>query len=288
MRKQTKKNAETSEKLLNQYITTTGVSSATIIAYKKAVALFGNSTGCKCYTAATKADVVDFVQFLTAKYGGTSGTAAYYFGILKTLALFAVEMNIVENTPFAAVKPRFKKATPAVGSGREKALNAAEVQKLIDTPCADEEVRDAFLFSCLTGLRLVDVERLTPGNFEEIGGVTYYFGNAQKTGIRQEIPLNDRALSIIAKRLEKPLIFTLKNRMHTLRCLKEWATAAGISKNVSYHTARHTFCTLIYNKTGDIYITQRLAGHARIETTINYYAEVAHSQLERAINSLSL
>lgn len=57
---------------------------------------------------------------------------------------------------------------------------------------------------------------------------------------------------------------------------------AGIDKNVSPHTLRHTFATDLYRETGNIRLVQKALGHADISTTQIYTKE-----LEGALKNFS-
>ena len=56
------------------------------------------------------------------------------------------------------------------------------------------------------------------------------------------------------------------------RELQSWAKSAGITKQVSFHTARHTFATLALTSGGDLYTVSKLLGHKDISTT-HYYKD---------------
>lgn len=70
------------------------------------------------------------------------------------------------------------------------------------------------------------------------------------------------------------------------RCLKKSAVAAGIEKNVSYHTSRHTFATLSLAAGGDLYTVGRLLGHTNIRST-QVYADVVMETKIEAVNRIS-
>ena len=70
------------------------------------------------------------------------------------------------------------------------------------------------------------------------------------------------------------------------KCLKKSAAAAGIEKNVSYHTSRHTFATLSLAAGGDLYTVGKLLGHSDIHTT-QIYADVVMETKIEAVNRIS-
>jgi integrase/recombinase XerC len=61
-----------------------------------------------------------------------------------------------------------------------------------------------------------------------------------------------------------------------------WLTQAGITRPFSIHSLRHTFATLLYRKTGDLYLVQRALGHRQITTT-EVYAKVSDEALRAAV-----
>ncbi len=58
--------------------------------------------------------------------------------------------------------------------------------------------------------------------------------------------------------------------------------SAGIKNPSPIHSLRHTFATDIYNRTGDVFLTQELTGHSR-SSTLKIYADVAKSRLQNAV-----
>lgn len=66
--------------------------------------------------------------------------------------------------------------------------------------------------------------------------------------------------------------------------VERYAKKAGIEKNVTPHTLRHTFATEFYKQTKDIETLRRLLGHTNINTT-QIYVTLANIDVENAMNS---
>lgn len=66
--------------------------------------------------------------------------------------------------------------------------------------------------------------------------------------------------------------------------IKKWAKEAGITKNVTYHTSRHTHATMLLTLGVDLYTVSKLLGYSKIETT-QIYAKIVDS---KKINAISL
>lgn len=57
----------------------------------------------------------------------------------------------------------------------------------------------------------------------------------------------------------------------------------GITKQISFHTARHTFATMMLTLGADMYTTSKLLGHSRISTT-EIYAKIIDKKKDKAMN----
>jgi integrase/recombinase XerD len=65
--------------------------------------------------------------------------------------------------------------------------------------------------------------------------------------------------------------------------VKRYAARAGITKNISPHTLRHTYATQYYKQTKDIETLRRILGHADISTT-QIYITLANIDVENGMN----
>ncbi len=68
------------------------------------------------------------------------------------------------------------------------------------------------------------------------------------------------------------------------RMVKRYAGKAGIEKDISPHTLRHSFATDLYRETSNIRLTQKALGHANLATT-QIYTHIVDEELEGALKS---
>lgn len=119
-----------------------------------------------------------------------------------------------------------------------------------------------FLFSCFTGLRFTDVQKLTIENFVDDSVVF----TAEKTGKFQRIKLNESARKYIYNDFFK----INSTNEYTNRELKKIAKLCGISKKLTFHVARHTFATNFLICGGRLEHLQKILAHSKIEETMIY------------------
>ena len=93
----------------------------------------------------------------------------------------------------------------------------------------------------------------------------------QKTGREVTIDLNQAAIRLIGELGKSDeSVFNLPSFNGCLKTLRTWAKRAGIEKHLTWHSARHSFATiLLINKT-DIKTVGNLLGHSKIEHTQKY------------------
>ena len=68
------------------------------------------------------------------------------------------------------------------------------------------------------------------------------------------------------------------------RMVKRYAARAGIEKDITPHTLRHSFATDLYRETTNIRLTQKALGHANLSTT-QIYSHIVDEELEAALKS---
>ena len=154
-----------------------------------------------------------------------------------------------------------------------------------------KEIRRGFAFTCYSGVRRCDLLTLTYDmvNYEER---TLTFKQSKVAGSSSkaevEIPLDDTLLAIIGTKdddAQDNYIFHLPSDVMCLKALKHWAARAGIDKNLTWHSGRHTFATLILNNGANIKVVSELLGHSTLKHT-QIYVRALKDQKQKAISSM--
>ena len=167
-------------------------------------------------------------------------------------------------------------------------LTIDEIRKMAETECDKEVIKRAFMFSCFCGLRISDIRKLKWDDIEQVtdaDGNTHYRLSItmQKTKKTVTYQLSNEAVKWLPERGECELVFdhlTKKSKLSMV--VKDWAKAAGVNKYVTFHTARHSFATMMLTLGADIYTTSKLLGHSNIRTT-EIYAKIIDKKKDEAM-----
>ena len=202
-----------------------------------------------------------------------------YFNKLRACLNQAFEEHIIDKNPIRGVEG-FKQEEVA-----REYLTLDEVKKMAATPCNYPILKATFLFSCLTGLRKSDIEKLTWGEVQKFGKYTRIVFKQKKTGGQEYLDISDQAAAYLGtRRNDVDRVFEgFTYGAWTSLELKRWALAAGISKNLTFHCARHTFAVMMLDLGADIYTVSKLLGHRELSTT-QIYAKVLDKNKQAAVN----
>lgn len=260
--------------------------------YKATVNHFKNFLGTDFITIGSidSPTISNFKEYLYNDAGLSKSTPHSYFARFKTIFKEAIKEGIILKNPADIVKNESLQATEKVF------LTIPEIQQLASTPCKNNEVKKAFLFACNTGLRHIDVYNLTWNQIKKIevnSKVNFYVEtNQQKTKRPIQIKLNNTALQLIGKKrqtLNEKVFHIYSSVGHTNQHLKVWSKTAGIDKNITFHTARHSFATILLihkDKTkADLYIVSKLLGHTSVKHT-QIYAKIVDSMTNEATSNI--
>ena len=222
----------------------------------------------------------DFQKYLKKK-NMKPGTIGKVLSNLKIYTNLALRNKIITDNPFAGIPIR----RPA---GERTFLMPEELQSLVNLyakltlPENHQRVLRYFLFSCFTGLRISDLKKVKPENIVNGNTLIYSPLKTKYTAKWVKIPLTDPALKLIQDLPKNKLIgllFNCYSDQVTNRMLKKIAAAADIDKDITSHTARHTFATIFLRETKNLAVLQKLMGHTNISETM-IYAHILTEDLE--------
>lgn len=201
---------------------------------------------------------------------------------LRKMTNLAVRLEWIEKDPFSKFRLHFKKVERDFLS--EDELAAIEVKEFRIERL--QQIKDLFIFSCYTGLAYIDVMQLSPINITKgINGMNWIYTQREKTSSPVRIPILHQAQELIdkykdhPKSLHKGTIFPVISNQKLNSYLKEIADLCGITKNLTFHVARHTFATTVTLTNGvPIESVSKMLGHADLKTT-QIYAKVVEKKI---------
>jgi integrase len=159
-------------------------------------------------------------------------------------------------------------------------LTLEEFRSLEKTEESNTTLKNAFLFACLTALRIGDLSKLTWGEIKEENGKIWYDRIMDKKPGGKERRISNYFDSYAKKYLgerqgDSDKVFPalpdnasskFNERMH------RWTLRAGIHKKITFHCAKHSFAMyhIIYKKVG-VFKLAKLLNHTDIRSSMHYY-----------------
>lgn len=231
---------------------------------------------------------IKYLATLPNQRGGTfsASTVQLYFNMFCTVLNAAVRAGIILLNPAKRLDPSERIKVP---ESTRAYLTLDELQAMIDAHDAGNKIESAYLFSCFCGLRVSDIRALRWEDIEKDGDQWRIKIVQQKTKSANYLPLSNNARRWMPERPDNDngQIFVFPTHEGTLtRHLGKWAKRAGITKHITFHTARHTFATALLTKGADLYTTSKLLGHTNITTT-QIYAKIVDPKKTEAVNMLN-
>lgn len=192
----------------------------------------------------------------------------YYTQILKRKFFFGIK------------HPKKEKRLPVV-------LTKDEVKKMLE---ATENLKHKLLMEIMyaSGLRVSEVIKLKIPDIdleERIIRVNLGKGKKDRQTILSKRAIEDLKIYLQNRSDENPYVFPgAQNKEHlstrsAQKIVLQAAKLAGIKKDVSCHSLRHSFATHLLEKGVDIRYIQKLLGHKRLETT-QVYTKVSTQKLK--------
>lgn len=225
--------------------------------------------------------VAAFRRYLLEDSGLSQNSCALYWQKFRCALKEAVQRARIHADPAQHVKNIQMQSTERIF------LTINEVRVLYSTPCANNAVRLAFLFSCFVGLRVSDLYRLT---WDAIDGDSLTL-RVKKTGVVESLPLSGAALQVLDEARQDgeasgtERVFDLPPQRTGSQILLRWSVAAGVKKQLHWHVARHTCAMLHISGGSDVFTVSKLLGHKSINSTL-VYARIQDEQKRTAIDKL--
>jgi site-specific recombinase XerD len=239
--------------------------------------------------------ICDFESFLHSFWpeghpkAMSQNTVMKHIQRFRKMVTLAYHLEWLPKDPFIRWKPTFEKTQREFLSQNE--LSNLEtyhfpIERL-------ERVRDLFVFSCYTGISYIDIMELSKDNVHiGIDGNKWIITKRHKTKTPVKVPLLEKSLDLLIKYENHPMtevsgtLFPVITNEKLNLYLKEIAEAAGITKNLTFHMARHTFATTVTLTNGvPIETVSKMLGHTKIATT-QIYARVIERKVSDDMNNL--
>ena len=243
-------------------------------------------------------DLLEEYRFFLKKHRLKSSTINNNLCWLSRLMFRAVSRRIIRCNPFENTK--YEKEEKKI-----RFLQKGDVMKLMVMTMNEREselARLMFVFSCFTGMAIIDMENLEYSHIQtSADGQRYIRKERQKTKVEFIVPLHPIAETIIRHCMEEQeengeqqavkekgdsLIFQLHcSRSVMGKNLSIVGKACGIRQRLSYHMARHTFGTMCLSAGIPIESIAKMMGHASISST-QIYAQVTDNKISEDMDRL--
>ena len=216
-------------------------------------------------------------------------TKAHYLTVLNSFYRYLIFMDKLNNNPCDGIKsPKLEKKLPTY-------LTSEEVDKLLNmrlTKPVDYRNKAMLELIYATGARISEITNLELNQIDYDECIIRVTGKGKKDRI---IPFGDTASKALKEYIEIYRVFLIKNdtcnyvfinkngskisRQMVFKILKSLAKKAGLEKEVSPHTLRHSFATNLLNNGADLRVIQELLGHENLETT-EIYSHLQNKKIE--------
>ena len=208
---------------------------------------------------------------------------------LRNFMLYCLRNEWIEKNPFKNYK--LKEVAPPP----KEHLSKKEIELLMEKPMPNlrlENVRDIFVFCCLTGLAFADVKELKREHLttDEQGNM-WIRKPREKTAIMSTIPLLKQPKAILQKYafdlhcIESGKLLPVPSNQKMNAYMSEIATICGLNKKLTTHCARHTFACLAVEYGMPIDVLAKILGHSNTNMT-RHYAKFSEQLIGREMQKI--
>ena len=233
----------------------------------------------------------DFKEYLlTTKSNKSNKTtlsqnsAASYFNKIKDALKQAQKEKIITTDLNSEIDPIKELET------RREYLTLDELNQLVKTPCNNPIMKQAALFSALTGMAHKELTLLTWGDISQNDNKEYLIlSRRSKTGRDNYLPISEQAYNLLGtpEAPENKVFDGFKYSAYQNKHLFQWIGAAGITKDITFHCFRHTYATLQLTAGTAITTVSKMLGHKDLKTTL-IYAKIVDEAKREATNKITL
>ncbi|MCG6908766.1 MAG: site-specific tyrosine recombinase XerD [Deltaproteobacteria bacterium] len=282
------------DRYFNYILVEKGLAEKTIESYSRDMARFlsylKSEAKVDTIAAVDTAVVLQYLIHLRASGLGT-GSRARHLVTIRGFFRFLRQEKIIESNPTQVVE------LPKRGQKLPDVLSLREVESLLSAPDRERPVgiRDAAMIELMyaAGLRVSELTGLKLQDVNLEAGFTRVFGKGSKERV---VPFGryageslrrytEHARPVLLKTYSSAYLFVARagrpmTRQGFWKLLKKYALKAGIAKNITPHTLRHSFASHLLEGGADLRVVQVMLGHVDISTT-QIYTHVARSHLKK-------
>lgn len=260
-----------------------GMSNNTIISYKRDLAKFNAFLKNKKTSSIQDVSRQHITSFMMEERekGLSPNSVSRELACYKSFFKFLLRENIIkEDVAIVIESPKLWKRLPDTLSLEEveRILNAPNLKNIIG-------IRDKACLELMyaTGTRVSELVNLKMDDLNMGVGFLKCFGKGSKERV---VPFGKKAKESIQRYLEKARQAFLKKKISNYlfltrlgrpmsrqtfwKIIKYYTKEAGIKKDITPHTLRHSFATHILERGADLRVVQELLGHSDISTTQIY------------------
>ncbi len=241
-------------------------------------------------------DVEDLIEWLCQQraLGASNNSIRARWMAWRSLMAYAVRLDLRDANPTLALLPEER---PKPGDPSLRFLSRAEIGQLLNA-AGDDDDRELIAMGIFTGMRASEILGVVLNEVDHSAGEIHARFQMSRKGKR--VPLKTKAarrdivlMPALGKilrrrriRMERSLGTDLLFQSATGRTMGYWslqgrfekvAEDAGID-DVTPHTMRHTFASILISEGRSVEFVSRQLGHARTSTTLDIYSHLFEAE----------